>query len=304
MGQYLNNDFGNFHFNSAFEERFKDAMKPVVPILISELLPQLHAELLVLLRGLGNEDWNKPTMARAWSVKNIAAHLLDGDLRRLSFQRDQMPLPQPEPPVESYGDLVAFLNQLNAEWVKAAKRLSPRVLIELLVWSGEQVDQLFKNLDPLAPAIFAVAWAGEKVSPNWFDIAREYTERWHHQQQIREAVGAVGLTSRKWLHPVLDTFFRGLPHTYRNAVVNDGALISFEVRGEAGGEWALVRENSAWRLYVGSDPNSICRVRMTQDTTWRLMTKGLSHEQAAAQIEIVGEKALGTPILGMLAVMA
>jgi hypothetical protein len=43
---------------------------------------------------------------------------------------------------------------------------------------------------------------------------------------------------------------------------------------------------------------------MTQDTAWRLMTKGLAREQAAAQIEIIGEKALGTPILGMLAVLA
>lgn len=279
-------------------------MKPVIPILITDLLPPLHAELLALLRRLGDGDWNKPTVARAWSVKDIAAHLLDGDLRRLSIQRDKMPLPQPEAPVENYGDLVSFLNQLNAEWVKAAKRLSPKILIALLEWSGEQVYQFFKTLDPYAPAIFAVAWAGEKVSPNWFDIAREYTERWHHQQQIREAVGAAGLTSRQWLQPVLDTFFRGLPHTYRNAVANDGTLISFEVRGEAGGEWTLVRENGAWRLYAGSDPDSVCQVRITQDTAWRRMTKGLSREQAASQIEIVGDKTLGAPILDMLAVMA
>ena len=31
--------------------------------------------------------------------------------------------------------------------------------------------------------------AGEAVSANWFDVAREFTERWHHQQQIRLAIG-------------------------------------------------------------------------------------------------------------------
>jgi hypothetical protein len=46
-----------------------------------------------------------------------------------------------------------------------------------------------KELDPFAEAIFSVGWAGEEKSLNWFHIAREYTEKWHHQQQIRLAVG-------------------------------------------------------------------------------------------------------------------
>ncbi|MGH7497000.1 MAG: maleylpyruvate isomerase family mycothiol-dependent enzyme [bacterium] len=279
-------------------------MNPVTPIFTIDLLPQLHAELLALLKSLSDEDWNKPTVARAWSVKDIAAHLLDGDLRRLSLQRDQAPLPQPESPLASYGELTAFLNRLNAEWVQAAKRLSPRILIGLLEWSGEQVGQFFKTLDPYGTAPFAVAWAGEETSLNWFDTAREYTERWHHQQQIRDAVGASGLTSRKWLHPVLDTFLRALPHAYREVRPNEGTLISFEVTGEAGGEWTFGRENGAWHLYAGSSQHSACQVRLDQDTAWRMMTKGLPRDQAAARLEIGGEQSLGTPILGMLAVMA
>lgn len=279
-------------------------MKPLEPIFVIDLFPELHAELLALLKSLRDEDWNKPTVARAWSVKDMAAHLLDGNLRRLSFQRDKTPLPQPESSLESYGGLVAFLNQLNAEWVKAAKRISPRILIELLEWSGEQVYQLFKSLDPHTPAMFSVAWAGEETSSNWFDIAREYTERWHHQQQVRDAIGASGLTSRKWLHPVLDTFLRGLPHAYRSVAADEGTLIYFEVTGEAGGEWTLQRANETWHLYAGSSPNFACHVRIDQDTAWRLMTKGLSHDRAASRIEIAGENFLGTPVLGMLAVMA
>lgn len=71
-------------------------MKAVEPIFLAEMVPQLHAELLALLKSLGDEDWHKPTVASAWSVKDVAAHLLDGDLRRLSFQRDKMQLPQPD----------------------------------------------------------------------------------------------------------------------------------------------------------------------------------------------------------------
>jgi hypothetical protein len=36
-----------------------------------------------------------------------------------------------------------------------------------------------------------VAWAGEAESKNWFHVARDYSEKWHHQQQIREAVSQI-----------------------------------------------------------------------------------------------------------------
>ena len=34
----------------------------------------------------------------------------------------------------------------------------------------------------------AVNWAGPEPAPIWLDPAREYTERWVHQQHIRDAV--------------------------------------------------------------------------------------------------------------------
>ena len=43
---------------------------------------------------------------------------------------------------------------------------------------------------------------------------------------------------------------------------------------------------------------------MDQDAAWRLLTRGLSREEAAARIEVIGDDRLGKPILGMLAVMA
>jgi len=279
-------------------------MKPVEPIFVTDVYAQLHDELITLLKSLSDEDWYKPTAAGQWKVRDIVAHLLDSDLRRLSFQRDNAPQVPPDSPIESYRDLVDFLNQLNADWVRAARRISPKLLVGFLAHTGPQVAELFRSLDPLAPALWGVAWAGEEQSPNWFDIAREYTEKWHHQQQIRDAVGATPLTSRKWLFPVLDTFLRGLPHTYRETAAGDGTQIGFTITGEAGGEWTLSREDGAWRLYSGSSNQPACQVRMDQDTAWRLLTKGLSRDDARARIEINGEADLGRPIPGMLAVMA
>jgi hypothetical protein len=152
--------------------------------------------------------------------------------------------------------------------------------------------------------LFGVAWAGEEASENWFDVAREYTEKWHHQQQIRDAVGAQPLLERKWLFPVLDTFLRGLPHTYRNTIADEGTRIVVTITGDAGGDWTLQRDGVAWRLYAGIGDNAACEIRLDQDTAWRLLTKGLTRETAAARVDISGRQEFGEPLLGMLAVMA
>jgi uncharacterized protein (TIGR03083 family) len=278
-------------------------MKPVQPILVADLFPGLHAELIALLRGLSPDDWSRPTVAGAWTVQDVAAHLLDVTLRRLSFQRDGAWLPPPERPIVGYGDILALLNRLNAEWVAVARRFSPRVLTDLLDLAGRQLGDLMATLDPFAPALFSVAWAGEETSLLWFDIARELTEHWHHQQQIRDAVEAPPLTARQWLHPVLDTFLRALPHAYREVEAPEGSRVVFEIRGEAGGEWTLVREGTGWSLFAGAPEQPDCRVVMDQDTAWRRMTKGLTAEQALARIEITGDRSLGEPVAGMLSVM-
>jgi uncharacterized protein (TIGR03083 family) len=278
-------------------------MREVGRIETVELFPELDAQLIPLLRGLSEEDWGRPAVG-AWTVKDVAAHLLDTAIRRLAFDRDRLPPVPPDGPIDGYKDLVAFLNDLNHVWVRAMRRVSPRLLTDFLEKTGAELSEHLAGLDPSSPALFSVAWAGEETSESWFDVAREYTERWHHQQQIREAVGASGLTSRRLMHPVLDAFLRGLPHAYRSVEAEEGTAVAVEIAGEAGGGWALVREGGRWRLYEGSPEAPSARVRMDQDTAWRRMTKGITREQAAERSEVTGDRSLGEPVFGMLSVMA
>ena len=278
-------------------------LAPMAPVLLVDLLPGLHGELMTLLRGLAPDDWNRPTSCPLWSVKDIAAHLLDTQLRRLSFGRDGL-TDSPDPPILSYGDLVGYLNRLNAEWTAATRRLSPRVLIELLDFTSGPVHAFFRSLDPHDPAVFGVAWAGEETSANWFDIGREYTERWLHQQQIREAVGAEGLTERQWLHPTLDIFVRALPFAYHAIPAPNGRSVRIAIEGEAGDVWTLVREAEGWRIFSGREANPATTVSLDQRTAWKLFSKGLDRESARRHIRIEGDRRLGEPVLGTLAVMA
>jgi hypothetical protein len=231
------------------------------------------------------------------------AHLLDGQLRCLSLRRDRLAL-KPDVAISNYADLVGWLNQLNADWVKAAARLSPQVLTQLLELTGPQVAEYFSSLDPNTPATFAVAWAGERESANWFDIGREYTEHWHHQQQIRDAVGKPLLVQRQWFYPLADICMRAVPHTYANIVAPQATSIRFEIGGDAGGVWSLTKTSSSWELQQGAASPPAATVTADADTAWRIFFKALSREDAARRVSIAGDEQLGEAFYSVLAVMA
>lgn len=278
-------------------------MRPVQPILLTSLFPPLYEALYDILDRLQPADWDQPTAASAWSVKDVVAHLLDGDIRQLSFQRDGWTPPEPEQPITDYASLVDHLNTLNNTWTQVARRMSPSVLIGLLRWTGPQVCDHFASRDPHAEALFGVAWAGQDTSPNWFDVAREYTERWHHQQQVREAVGAPLLTDPKWLRPYLDTLVRGLPHAYRNADAPPGTRVTIEIQGEAGGTWTLQRAADGWTLYTGADADAAAHVRLPEAVAWRLFSKMADPEEARSAVSVSGDERLSEPLFRFVGFM-
>jgi uncharacterized protein (TIGR03083 family) len=277
-------------------------MKPVEPILTVELFPPLSGKLIGVLKSLEYEDWEKPTACAGWSVKDVTAHLLGGDLGRLSERRIKPS--QAEKDELSFEQLVKLIDKENDEWVRAARRISPRLLVEFLELTDPRLYQHCKSLRMEETARTPVSWAGESQSPNWMDIAREYTEKWLHQQHIREAVGKGLLTSREWLFPVLDTILRALPHTYRTIQAEEGSSIGFHIDGEAGGDWCLLRQEGAWHLYSGKARAALTLVRMDQDLAWRLFTKGISPEAARPRVHIEGDRALGEGIMQMVSIMA
>jgi len=160
-----------------------DQAHGAAPILCAHLLRRVDAERVDLLRSLTSSEWDIQTIAPSWKVRDVAAHLLDTVLRKLSIVRDSCYVEAIE--IHSPQDIIALVNRLNREGVAVYRRLSPPVLIDLMQIACEQSARFHESLDPLAPAAFAVSWAGEERSPKWFDTARELTERWHHQQQIR-----------------------------------------------------------------------------------------------------------------------
>ena len=277
-------------------------ISPAGPIETAHLFAPLHEELLALLRRLAPEDWDRPTIAGSWRVRDVAAHILDTSLRRLSMQRDGY-RPPPEEPIAGYRDLVGYLNRLNAEWIRVARRFSPRVLVEMLEVAGPAVARLVVSLPSDGEAIFSVAWAGEESSRNWFDIGREYTEWWHHQAQIRDAVGAPPLASARYLRPVLELSLYAVPVALRGVEAAEGTALTARISGEAGGDWSLVRSGPSWRLFRGAAQRPALVVKMDADAAWRLFFNALDAEGARKRIAFEGDAAFAERFLAARGVM-
>jgi uncharacterized protein (TIGR03083 family) len=282
-------------------ERSLNTMESPKPILVTALFPEVQEALLELLSGLSADDWNKSTVCARWSVKDIATHLLGGQLGILSRKRDGYAYSGN--PIKEWDELVTLINELNDIWVKAASRLSPVVLCELLKLSGDQVCAYFRSLDPYAIGD-PVDWAGSEPAPVWLDLAREYTEWWHHQQQIRDAVGKPGLKEPKFFAPVLDAFVRALPHTYRKVESKAGTVVALTISGDSGGRWLLRRENHTWGLYIDRSHTADAEILINQETAWRLFTRGLSKEEALAGATQLGDHLLASKALEMISVIA
>jgi|SRR6185369_2676000 len=277
-------------------------MEPLTPLDTADLFSGLNGELVALLNGLSPQDWERPTVAGAWQVRDVAAHLLDVMLRRVSGARDKHWM-RPDGPIDDYRSLVGYLNRLNASWVAVAGRLSPRILTDLLAWTAPQVAEVMVSLPPHEQAMIGVAWAGEERSENWFDVGREYTEHWHHQAQIRDAVGAPGLYERRWLHPVIELCLYALPVAFRGLDRPEGTTLELEVTGEAGGTWSLVRTGDAWKLWRGAAARPAGRARMDGDTAWRLLFNALPAEAARRKILTEGDLALFDRLIAARGVM-
>jgi len=278
-------------------------LRPLDPLETAPLFPDLGDSLLDLLHGLRPDDWTKPTVCPGWAVRDVVAHLVDSALRRLSFERDGFTPPPPPSPIGGYPDLVGFLNGLNATWVEAFRRLSPQLLIELVHFVEPPLQAHLAALDPDGEALFPVAWAGEESSTVRFDVARELTERWHHQQQIRLAVGAPPLDEPRLSRPVFETFLRALPFAYRDVDRPKGTTLTVSIFGHARTDVTLRRDASSWSLWSGRTAAPTTLVELPEEIAWRLLTNGLSAEAARARADVGGDAMLAEPLLVLRSVM-
>jgi uncharacterized protein (TIGR03083 family) len=271
------------------------------PVLVADRFPALLNTLLDLLNTLSFDDWHRPTIAENWTVQDIALHLLGDDVNILSGWRDGFA--GPDVSITTWDELVNWIDESNNRWVAATRPISPRLICDLLRFTGDQVSAHFSSVDPNALG-GVVSWASPDPAPVWLVLAREFTERWHHQQHIREAAGRPLLTEPYYLAPVLATFVRALPRTFQEVDGREGTCVSLTIIGDSGGSWSVVRKQGRWQLYAGKPSRPEAEVVITEDAAWRLFTKGISGEAARGQAILHGDEVLSKQMLRVVSIIA
>ena len=176
-------------------------------------------------------------------------------------------------------------------------------MIDLLKWTGGQVSEYLESLDPYAGGP-VVNWASLKPAPMWLHIAREYTERWHQQQQIREAVKRPLLTDPYWFSPVLATFVHGLPRAYSGISAPTGTEVRVTISGGSGRTWSVARIESEWALRDSEAREPVARVTIDEVDAWRLFTKSIARDILEPRVVIEGNRKLGSKILDTVSIIA
>src|SRR5689334_14960918 len=178
---------------------------------------------------------------------------------------------------------------MQSEWVATAgRRLSPRLGVDPLRWTDEQVGELVGAED--GSALTAnVSWAGSEPVPVWLDQGRELSERWIHRQQILEALGREDDLRPDLAEPVLDVLRWAFPFRLGELAPRADASVDITVTGFAEPlAWHLADRGHGWEFVSGSAGSPIASMRVTGSDTWRLLTNNLTASRRD-RLEIDGE---------------
>lgn len=181
--------------------------------------------------------------------------------------------------VDEHG-FIDWLDELQATWVDAARRLSPMLLIELLEWSTKRFAQAMEARDP-ASVTAQVSWAGEGPVPVWLDHARELTEKWIHRQQILESLGRPADLRPDLGRPVMEALRWAYPHRLGPHSRERGAFVEIEiVDDELSHQWRLVSSGDSWVFDGGNPTVMVASMSLSGDQAWRLLTNNYDEGRA------------------------
>lgn len=249
---------------------------------------------------MGPDEWAAPTECPAWSVKGIALHLLGDDLSLLSRQRDDAPPGVSIEPGGSFDELFVALDRFNERWVEAASFFSPAVLIELLRLSGEWSHEYYRSVDGDSLGE-PIPWAGPDPAPYWLLAAREYWERWIHQEQIRRALGRPGLHDPRFVVPGVAVSMRGFPQGLAPFPAPDGTSVVVSITDAADTGWTVGCDGQTWSLYDGVPEDATVTIAADVDTAARLFSRGLTNAELTDLVRPEGDTDLGAIMVAGLA---
>jgi uncharacterized protein (TIGR03083 family) len=244
----------------------------LAPFDFGPLLRLERRRLLDVLRSLEPADWTRLSPCPGWTVLGLVAHLVGDDLSYLAWQRDGHRGTVPPAGLDE-ASFITWIDDLQSEWVHAARRLSPALVVQLLEWTDEPMASVVMSQDPSARDAL-VSWAATGPVPVWLDHGRELCERWIHRQQILQSLGEASDLRFDLALPVLDSLRWAYPHRLAEVGRPAGSTVRISVAGPGMDiEWWLANDGAEW-THQDSTPTTppIAVVSMSAEQAWRQLT--------------------------------
>jgi hypothetical protein len=137
-------------------------------------------------------------------------------------------------------------------------------------------------------------------------VAREYTEKWHHQMQIRMALHKPLLMDKKFTEPLYNTFMLGLPYLYGDLTnYPSGGTIKITITGKLNKSWFLIKQSDKWVPVNALENEAKTKVEFSEDEAWIIFTNTYREkEKFKSGLKINGKTELGYKLIDFVTVLS
>jgi uncharacterized protein (TIGR03083 family) len=236
-------------------------------------------------RRLSVPEWSAPTECPKWTVKDVYAHLVGGEL----WMAAGHPLPE------------AGIDAWAAEPVLARRDATPAAVLDELreVYERRRVELDRGGIDPDQPVHLA---DGRSAT---LDLLLRFrvVDAWVHEQDIRRAVGRPGNLASPGAAVAGDLFVAALPRIVaKDAKVPPGATIRLTTTGEVGIDVAVSVDRTERGALVAPGRPALAHLTMGWEAYTRLSCgRGARSDY---EIRVLGDRAVAERVLAHLATTA
>ena len=240
-------------------------------------LEDQHSELAVLLDGLDDADWARPTRCEGWNVADVVLHLAQTDELALASAQDQYAagLDVLAGGVEGQGTV----DDGAAAIVAQQRGLPNAALLERWRTGAAALRDTLAASDPHN----RVTWVSGQLSTQTLATTR-LAECWIHTGDVAEAVDVVQQPTDHLEH-IARLAWRTLPYAFAREGRELAGPVAFDLRAPSGRQWHFVPDTEPSTLIEGAGAD-LCLVAARRVAAEDTSLRG-SGPDARAVLELV-----------------
>lgn len=207
------------------------------------------------------------------------------------------------------------VKELNIELLKLVKDINAKQLEKQTLAGIKVLDTIILLLnklksDLLGQAFSSDGFSGENLKTLVYELemllivdtnkgvtAEEYAFYWYQQQLIRETIYSHLLLSKQFYSPYLNYSMQKLIKHYDGVRANLGSTVKVEIVGDAVGVWYLEKQQENWSFVEAIQIEPTVTIYLDQQIAWLLFNNLVDVQEAQQYYQIIGERALGLPLL-------